>query len=116
MTEELTEDKNVDKTEDGTKWHADGELVYDQYNNIVCECYGLGCLDPEYSWDWAKRNASEIAFLHNVRLEKDKIISQAGPISKEEIKEDYQPYIIPYLCHNVKWLFGRNKNAILRTM
>lgn len=77
MTEETTEDKNVDKTEDRTKWHADGDLVYDRHNNLVCECYHLGCLDQEYGIAWAKRNASEIAFLHNDRLAVDKIISQA---------------------------------------
>lgn len=66
-----------------TRWHANGDLVYDQHNNIVCECYHLGCLDQEYGIDWARRNASEIAFFHNVRLEKDKIISQAKPISKK---------------------------------
>jgi len=80
----MTEGKNVDKTEDGTKWHADENFVYDQHNNIVCECYHLGCLDQEYGIDWARRNASEIAFFHNVRLEKDKIISEATQLKEQK--------------------------------
>lgn len=95
MTEELTEGKNEEQlsatksnNEDFpmAEWHVEGPFICDPHNNIVCKCYQLGCLDQEYGIAWARRNASEIAFLHNVRLEKDKIISRAKPIGKESEK------------------------------
>lgn len=69
------------------KWHAEGQFVLDQHNNFVCECYDLRYRDVEAGRAWADHNAATIAFLHNVRLEKDKIISQAKSTSKEETKK-----------------------------
>lgn len=89
MIEELTEERLNEaksKNEDNqmTKWTAKGTFVYDPFGNVVCECYDLGCWDQKEGRAWAKHNARTIAFLHNVRLAKDKIISQANPISKED--------------------------------